>query len=220
MAFTTLDVQARLHALGFEPGPLDGLMGPRTRAALDAALAQRRARSAAELFHPSGLHRIILHWTAGAYGDIALERASYHLLILEDGRAVPGDWKPEANATCVTGRYAAHTRALNTGSIGVALDAMAGAVEHPFSVGCYPITRVQLDAMATEVADLCLTYDIPVSRWTVLTHAEVQPTLGIWQRAKWDITWLPGMATPGDPVAVGDRLRAMIRAALPIRRAA
>lgn len=216
MAFTTLDVQARLHALEFDPGPLDGLMGPRTRAALDAALAQRRVRSSAELFHPSGLHRIILHWTAGAYGDIALERASYHLLILEDGRVVPGDWKPEANATCVTGRYAAHTRALNTGSIGVALDAMAGAIEHPFSAGRYPVTSVQLDALATEVADLCITYDIPVSRWSVLTHAEVQPTFGIWQRAKWDITWLPDMTAPGDPVAVGDRLREMIRARMPV----
>ncbi len=26
-----------------------------------------------------------------------------------------------------------------------------------------------------------------------LSHAEVQPTLGIRQNAKWDISWLPGM---------------------------
>jgi len=48
----------------------------------------------------------------------------------------------------------------------------------------------------------------------VLTHAEVQPTLGVRQRGKWDITWLPGMEAPGDPIDVGDVLRAKISAAL------
>lgn len=53
-----------------------------------------------------------------------------------------------------------------------------------------------------------------MTRRTVLSHAEVQPTLGIRQRGKWDIAWLPGMAKPGDPVAVGDRLREQVAAAL------
>ena len=38
-----LRVQTKLQAAGFDPGPLDGLWGPRTEAALDAALAAARA---------------------------------------------------------------------------------------------------------------------------------------------------------------------------------
>ena len=50
-----------------------------------------------------------------------------------------------------------------------------------------------------------------MTRTRVLSHAEVWPSLGVMQRGKWDITWLPDMATPGDPIEVGDRLRAMVR---------
>lgn len=57
-------------------------------------------------------------------------------------------------------------------------------------------------------------YDIPVSRWLVLTHAEILPTYGIMQRWKWDIIWLSGMPAPNDPIAGGDRLPAMVRAEL------
>ena len=70
---------------------------------------------------------------------------------------------------------------------------MADAVEQPFRAGRYPITELQIDVMATFVADLCRKYRIPVTRRTVLSHAEVQPTLGFRQNAKWDISWLPGM---------------------------
>ena len=79
-------------------------------------------------------------------------------------------------------------------------------------MGTEPITALQVDALATLCAKLCAQYEIPVSRYSVLTHAEVQPTLGIRQRWKWDITVLPGMTRPGDPVDVGDRLREMIAA--------
>ena len=91
---------------------------------------------------------------------------------------------------------------------------MADAVERPFRAGRYPITELQIDVMATFVADLCRKYRIPVTRRTVLSHAEVQPTLGIHQRGKWDIAWLPGMKAPADPIIVGDRLRAEIAAKL------
>lgn len=213
--YSTFDVQCRLLSLGYKPGPIDGVWGPKTKAALKAAMKARGVAEAGDLFHPSGLHRIVMHWTAGAYGVIALEREHYHLLIASDGHVVPGALKPEANADCSDGQYAAHTRALNTGSIGISIDAMAGAVEHPFDHGPDPITEAQVASLAREVADLCTTYDIPVSRYSVLCHAEVQPTLGVWQRNKWDISWLPGMKAPGDPIAVGDDLRARIRAELP-----
>ena len=45
-----------------------------------------------------------------------------------------------------------------------------------------------------------------------MSHAEVQPTLKIAQRGKWDIIWLPGMTQPGDPVRVGDHIRGLIKA--------
>lgn len=157
------------------------------------------------------MKRIILHWTAGADGVNATERDHYHVLIARDGSVTRGDFPISANIPpLVEGRYAAHTRGANSHAIGVALDAMAGAVDRPFNAGRYPITATQLSSMARAVADLCEEYGIAVTRQTVLTHAEVQPTLGIKQNAKWDIAWIPGMDRPGDPVAVGDKLRAMI----------
>lgn len=214
MGFTALDYQARCKAYGIDPGPVDGIWGPRTREAVQRLQEKEGASRPETLFHPSGLHRIIMHWTAGAYGDIALERQSYHLLIDQHGRGIPGVYAPEANANTSDGRYAPHTRALNTGSIGVALDAMAGARESPFDPGPAPITDDQERGLIHEVADLCRTYDIPVSRWTVLTHAEVQPTLGVWQRNKWDIRWLPGYPGVKDAIEIGDVLRAKIKAQL------
>lgn len=210
MGFTALDYQARSKAYGIDPGPVDGLWGPKTRAAVQRLQEIKNVQRPEDLFHPSGLHRIIMHWTAGAYGDIALERRAYHLLIDQYGRAIPGQYAPEANADVSDGLYAPHTRALNTGSIGVSVDAMAGAQEVPFDPGSAPITDEQERGLVQEVADLCRTYNIPVSRWTVLTHAEVQPTLGVWQRRKWDITWLPGYPGVRDAVEVGDVLRTRI----------
>lgn len=211
MKFSTRDIQARLHALGFDPGAIDGIYGKRTDEAVKEAEAKRPGKA---LFHSSGLHRVHLHWTAGAYGDIAMERKAYHVLILHDGRVVMGDYAPEANADTSDGYYAAHTRAANSGAIGVSLDAMGGAQERPFNAGPYPITETQLKRAALEIANLCETYDIPVTKYSVLTHAEVQPTLGVKQRFKWDVTWIPGMTSPGDPVEVGNVIRQMIRAYL------
>ncbi|SFL20710.1 N-acetylmuramoyl-L-alanine amidase [Pseudovibrio ascidiaceicola] len=108
----------------------------------------------------------ILHWTAGADGLIELEQQHYNLIIDHSGRTHAGTLEPEANANCLDGRYAAHTRALNTGSIGVVLDAMAGAIESPFDPGEYPITQVQVQALAEAVADLCETYQIPLTSYS------------------------------------------------------
>ncbi|KZL22720.1 peptidoglycan recognition family protein [Pseudovibrio sp. Ad37] len=162
----------------------------------------------------TGLKRIVMHWTAGADGVNSLERNHYHLIVDRKGKVHAGALKPEANVNCRDGQYAAHTRALNTGSIGIAMDAMAGATESPFNAGKYPITKEQVRAFAEVVADLCETYQIPIARQTVLTHAEVQPVLKVRQRCKWDITWLPGMERPGKPIEVGDRLRELIKAAV------
>ncbi len=156
------------------------------------------------------LKRVHIHWTAGGPQASSLDRQHYHVLIEQDGTVVLGDKKPEANRNTSDGHYAAHTRAANTGAIGVGLCGMRGARDRPFSAGNSPLTWPQIEAMASVVADLCETYDIDVTRETVLTHAEVQPTLGIRQRGKWDVRWLPDMDRAGDAIEVGDRLREMV----------
>ncbi|WP_208349105.1 N-acetylmuramoyl-L-alanine amidase [Pseudaestuariivita rosea] len=158
------------------------------------------------------LRRIIMHWTAGGHSANSLDRKHYHEIVEGDGTRVQGDKLPEANESTRDGHYAAHTRALNTGSIGLSMAAMSGARERPFAKGKSPITEKQLDAFVAMVAEYADTYAIEITRETVLTHAEVQRTLGVAQRGKWDITWIPGMDKPGDPVEVGDRIRAMIKA--------
>ena len=157
------------------------------------------------------MKRIVMHWTAGAHKANGTDKRAYHYIIEGDGSIVKGNNPPEANRVITNpsdgSTYAAHTRGLNTGSIGVAVAAMRGAVERPFSAGPSPITPAQVDKLVEVVADLCREYGIPVTPETVLTHAEVQPRLGVAQRNKWDITWLPGMTRAGDPLAVGDGLR-------------
>lgn len=207
---TARDIQARLKALGFDPGKIDNTFGPKTLAAERAAVDAHKIDDVTQLFHPSGLHRIVLHWTAGAYDGVAYARKHYHLVVDGECDVHAGKLAPEANANISDGIYTPHTRALNGGSIGVAICAMGGAVESPFNAGKWPVTLKQIDVMCEEVADLCDTYDIPLSPWTVLTHAEVQGTLGVRQRGKWDYTWIPGNK-PSNPTTAGDALRAKIR---------
>jgi hypothetical protein len=162
------------------------------------------------------MRRIIWHWTAGGHKANATDRRHYHFIIEADGAVVAGNHPPEANKRPIAkpndaSTYAAHTRAANTDAIGIALAGMRQAVERPFSAGPSPITNAQVGAMATLTANLCKRYAIPVSRETTLSHAEVQTTLGIAQRGKWDIRWLPGMAGAGDAVQIGDQLRARVQ---------
>ena len=159
------------------------------------------------------LKRIVLHWTAGTSDVSALDRAHYHYVISGAGVVVEGDHAPADNVPPLRD-YAAHTLSLNSGSIGVALSGMARSAERPFAPGPWPINEKQVDALVSLVARLCRQHDIAVTRQTVLSHAEVQPTLGVVQRGKWDISWLPGMIAVGDPVEIGDRIRARVLAEL------
>lgn len=154
---------------------------------------------------------ITWHWTAGAYGVNPLEEDAYHFIIGSDGKVTKGIDSPEDNIPPLKpGAYAASTLNRNSWNISIAVDAMAGAVERPFNPGRAPITQAQVDALVALTAKLAAKYNIPIIRTRILSHAEVQPTLGIRQRNKWDITWLPGMKAPGNPVEVGDRLRKMV----------
>jgi hypothetical protein len=161
-----------------------------------------------------GLVRIVMHWTGGGHRAAPIERTSYHEIVEGDGTRVRGIHPPEANAIGSGVRGAAHTLNLNRGSIGLAMAGMMQSMGNPFNAGPNPITNVQLEVFCTVVAEYVERYNIPITRETVLTHAEVEPTLGVRQRGgRPDIRWLPGMAQMGDPIEVGDRLRAMIRGA-------
>lgn len=160
---------------------------------------------------PVKMQRIICHWTAGTNKASPLDRQHYHILIEDDGRLVQGI--PTINLNASTGvkpGYAAHTLNCNTGSIGVSLCCMAGAVESPFDAGKYPMTAKQWDVLAHVVADLCRRYSIPVTPKTVLSHAEVQANLGIQQRGKWDIARLAFDPSVKGAKACGDLLRAKV----------
>jgi hypothetical protein len=156
------------------------------------------------------MKRIILHWSAGAHTPSDLDRNHYHFIIDGAGRVHNGKWPVSANEKPVKGQYAAHTLNANTGSIGVAVAAMAGAKERPFDAGSHPITPAQVQTLVTLCRKLMAEHGIKATRETVLSHAEVQPTLDIKQRGKWDIAWIPGMDKPGDPVKVGDHIRGLI----------
>lgn len=242
----TRDVQAALLSLGYNPGPIDGAMGSKTRialqafqrnrglaadgiagpntaAALAAAVQAKGSEAGARIDRwPGGLlpadwlpaarmSRVIVHWTAGSHRASGLDRSHYHLLIDADGllaRGTPSIALNDAGGT--KSGYAAHTLNCNTGSIGVALCCMAGAIESPFNAGSAPMTRLQWETLPRVVAELCRRYDIAVSSRTVLSHAEVQANLGIKQRGKWDIARLPFDPATVGAKACGDQLRAAV----------
>lgn len=160
------------------------------------------------------MKRIIWHWTGGAGRANASDARRYAFVIEADGAIVRGIHPPEVNLSIPHGAdmasYYAHTARANTGAIGVALAGMRRAVERPFDPGPDPITPAQIDALARLTARLARDFAIPLTRETMLSHAEVGPTLGINQAGKWDITWIPDTMGPADPVAVGDILRGRV----------
>ena len=192
--------QARCAALGYWPGPIDGIDGKRTQAAYSAAVAAQKAKGL-PFQHPSGITRLHIHWTAGGHTANAQDKAHYHCIIEGNGKEV---WCHPETAKL------AHTLNANGGAIGLSMACMAGAVERPFAWGSAPMTTAHLHGLAKVAARLAVKYDIPISRYSVLCHSEIQPTLGIKQRQKWDCNVIPGMTQPGDPVTVGDRIRQII----------
>ena len=163
-----------------------------------------------------GLNRIVWHWTGGGYKPSAEDRAAYHFLIDGDGEIHKGNVPPEANIKIVDGKpYAAHTKGANTGAIGTAICSMRGSMDRPFQWGPSPIRPVQIQSLLELSATLCKDWDIPVTTSTTLSHAEVEPTLKIKQRNKWDIRCLPGDVQLRDAIEVGDELRERLSSLLP-----
>jgi N-acetyl-anhydromuramyl-L-alanine amidase AmpD len=156
---------------------------------------------------PARMQRIIVHWTAGAHKASDLDKAHYHILIQGDASLVRGIPTIDLNQAPAKKGYAAHTLNCNTGSIGVSLCCMAGAIESPFNAGKFPMTEAQWDKLPVVLAALCERYNIIPSPTTVLSHAEVQTNLGIKQRGKWDIARLAFDPSVKGAKACGDIFR-------------
>lgn len=137
------------------------------------------------------MQRIIMHWTAGANFPSPECFEAYHYLIDRVGHVHRGDHPVTDNLSTADGDYAAHTRGLNTGSIGLALCGMAGANEKPFAPGRFPLTRPQWNAAIIAAADLCRRYRIEPNERGLLMHCEVERVFQIKQANKWDISRLP-----------------------------
>lgn len=157
--------------------------------------------------------RLHWHWTAGGPDILPEESDSYNYIFRwPDGKCV--SCVPDKNQIppLLNGAYAAHTRGANSRALGLSMDGMALAKERPFDAGKYPITEEQVNALVEKSAFLNRKYGIAVTRSTNLSHAEVETTLKIKQRQKWDIMWLPGMDKPGNAIEVGDFLRKKVSA--------
>lgn len=164
------------------------------------------------------VNRIVMHHSAGSLEPSQFDLQHYHRMVTGSGKVLAGKFPISANAIgrhLAPGTYAAHTLNLNGGAIGLALAAMANAQwADPRACRAFP-TRPQVDAFVAEAARLCGEYGIEVTRQTVLSHAEVQATLGVTQRGKWDMDYDPyGIIDSRDPVLIGDMLREKIRAAV------
>ena len=155
------------------------------------------------------INRIVWHWSVTGYSVSADTKKHYHFIVDGDGIVHNGLYPVSANfaGTDLSDGYAAHTKNLNSGSIGNAIAAMYGAKESPFTTGPFPMKENQIEALLQLTANQMKQYNVPLTRQNVLSHAEVQPTLGVTQNGKWDYTWIPGLSFPKHPVEVGDILR-------------
>jgi hypothetical protein len=208
--FTVRDYQGRVNGIfNYEYLVVDGIMGPKTNRGIQEAMKVRKVNKKQDLFN-RGVRGVTWHWTVGANGIIEMEKEAYNFLTDTKGNIYDGnhtiasqvmyDWRK--------GIGASHTKGMNTGWIGISQDAMVGAKQtNPITWGSLPITWEGIDAMLKLTMDICEEYMIPVSPWTTLSHAEVEPTLGVKQRGKWDYTVLPGDKVSRDPREVGDELR-------------
>jgi len=153
---------------------------------------------------------IVLHWTVGRNTANSTDLAHYHFVIEGDGNIKAGVHSILDNESTSDGRYAAHCLGFNTKTIGISMCGMMGSRESPFQPGPEPIRPAQFEMAARLAAKMCQEYGIQPTRTTVLSHAEVQPNLGIRQRGKWDVTRLPWNPGVTGHRACGDLFRDMV----------
>ena len=103
--------------------------------------------------------KLILHWTAGWYGNLY---GDYHISIAKDGATMI--------ATDNFAEVLSHTWRRNTGSIGIALCCCAFADTE--SLGDAPPTKAQIETMAQVIAKLADALWLTIDKKHVLTHGE------------------------------------------------
>lgn len=226
-------IQEMLQQGGFRIGQADGDAGPKTMDALREAVGFYREQNPTkgdldESEKPKGENGpipeswldnghaigIVVHWSAGTNRAGASDTPHYHFMIEGDGKLVQGQHTVKDNESSQDGDYAAHTFHHNQNIIGVALCGMADAIESPFSAGPHPITKQQWGLLPHVLAQLCDHYMISVDKSHVLSHAEVQGTLGIPQKGKWDIARLPFDDSLKDATSIGNQFRSATAALL------
>lgn len=217
MKHTIRDYQVRVNSLGVlqrigKPAlVVDNITGSKTNEGIGLAKQFLNVKNNEDIFHPSGIKRIHWHWTAGSYNVTADTTSHYNFVYDEKGKEYAG--KPVLDqARYRAGVYgASHTLMANTGAVGLSVAGMHGAnVIWGSGVvyqGEYPLTWDAIDAMLKKTVQLCREYDIKPSIWTTLSHAEVEETLGIKQRSKWDLRVLPESTKLMTAKDCGDVLR-------------
>lgn len=135
--------------------------------------------------------RLILHWTAGTHKASSDDLKHYHWCV-EGGGEIKGGVPLEANLRQVKPwhTYAAHTRAFNAWSAGLAFCGMRYAFPGGSS-GTSPLLPLQVDSGLEFVARKFIEWGLPVNEQTLFTHWEAEELHGVDQKGKWDITVLP-----------------------------
>ena len=140
----------------------------------------------------ANMRGIIVHWTAGNHTANATDRQHYphpdrRRRQAGARKSIDRAQQPAESAIRQCGAYAEQQHRLDR-----RLAVLHGRGDgKPVQCRRAPMTRTQWDALPPVLGSLCRRYGITVSPRTGLSHAEVQGTLGITQRGKWDISRLP-----------------------------
>ena len=163
--------------------------------------------------HSAGLENplVILHWTAGHYGQYWPE--DYHIHIDEEGEI----YVSENDLSEVL----AHTWHLNRGTIGVTLCCAVNATTN--DLGDEPPTEAQIETMAQVIAVLCSNLWLTIRSDIVMTHGEVGDSSEFYDDddlygpdndcERWDLQYLGTDKSPyytadhSDPITGGNVLR-------------
>lgn len=160
------------------------------------------------------MERIHLHWSGGGNSANSTDKKAYHILIEGDGSLVRGK-SIAKNARPLPSDYARHTKGANSASIGVSLCCMAGVkYEKDYKKSTAPMTATQWNKSFEVLADLAEKYNILITPTKVLTHAEVEPNLGVPQDGKWDITRLSFNPKLKGYRDIGNEMRAQVASLL------
>lgn len=152
--------------------------------------------------------RIIWHWTGGGRAN-TLDRKHYHFIFdRPDGDVVVGDYTVDENMEWIDdAHYAAHTRGMNSFSVGMSFAGMLNARQGGH-FGPYPLLRAQVENGLTFGALAAWIWGLDVRDPEHFhTHYEAQSLHGVKQNNKWDITELTWNSLGKDEV--GDYLRTL-----------